>query len=64
MILNIEQEKLKPGARSPGAKQFGDGWTDRQTDGPTDRRMKSDRGAMLAPKNLEIKNCTHTFLRY
>jgi hypothetical protein len=39
-----KREKLKPGARSPGAKQYGAGPTNRPTD------EKSYRGAMLAPK--------------
>ena len=39
-----KQEKLKPGASSPGAKQYGD----RQNDQPTDEVFY--RGAILAPK--------------
>jgi hypothetical protein len=41
-----KQEKLKPGTSSPGAKQYGDGPTDGQTDEPMDE--ESYRGAMLA----------------
>jgi hypothetical protein len=43
-----KEEKLKPGASSPGAKQYGDG----PTDGPTDE--ESYRGAMLLPRNISM----------
>jgi hypothetical protein len=33
----------KPGAKSPGAKQYGDGPTDQPTDGPTDRQTNGQR---------------------
>jgi hypothetical protein len=46
------KEKLKPGASSPGAKQYGDRPTGQRTKGPSDE--ESYRGTMLAPKNGEI----------
>jgi hypothetical protein len=46
------KKRAKPGASSPGAKQYEDGRTNQTTDQRTDE--DSYRGAMLAPKNVHF----------
>jgi hypothetical protein len=52
LLSYITRAKLQLGARSPGAKQYGDRRTDQPTNEPTDK--VSYRGAMLAPKKRQI----------